>query len=105
MKELEFIRRAKLVGFSLDEIRELLDLRARRGAPCKAVRERAVAKREAIDAKIAELSQLRAAVEELVSVCTGSVAVEQCSILGALDGVTETAERKAVRRAQRGRPG
>lgn len=101
VKELEFIRRAKLVGFALDEIRELLALRARRGAPCTAVRERAMAKREAIDAKIAELQQLRAAVEELVSVCTGAVAVEQCSILGALDGVAETAERKAVERARR----
>lgn len=101
VKELEFIRRAKLVGFALDEIRELLALRARRGAPCKAVRERALAKRDAIDAKIAELEELRSAVNGLLSVCTGAVAVEQCSILGALDGVADTAEGDAVQRARR----
>lgn len=100
LKEIEFIRRAKLVGFTLDEIRELLALRARRGAGCKAVRERALAKRDAIDAKLAELHQLRAAVDQLVSVCTGAVAVEQCSILGALDGVQGVSEGTATRVAR-----
>ncbi len=97
LKRIEFIRRAKAVGFALDEIRELLALRARPGSPCKTVRERALAKRDAIDAKLRELESLRGAVQELVDVCTGAVAVEQCSILGALDGLTETEEARLVR--------
>ena len=98
LQRIEFIRRAKALGFTLDEIRELLELRAREGAPCTAVRERAIAKREAIDAKIRELEALRASVQQLVDVCTGSVAVEQCSILGALDGVQEPEERTVSNR-------
>lgn len=101
LRQLEFIRRAKLVGFTLDEIRELLALRARPGGPCKSVRERALAKRDAIDAKIVELQQLRRAVEELVSVCTGAVAIEQCSIIGALDGLDETPEMTLPKKSAR----
>lgn len=101
LKRIEFIRRAKAVGFSLDEIRDLLALRARPGSPCKTVRERALAKRDAIDAKLRELESLRGAVQELVDVCSGSVAIEQCSILGALDGLADTEERRVVE-AKRG---
>lgn len=97
LKRIEFIRRAKAIGFSLKEVRDLLALRARPGTPCKSVRERALAKRDAIDAKIQELEQLREAVEELVEVCTGAVAVEQCSILGALDGIDDREEHRVVR--------
>jgi len=103
LKRIEFIRRAKAVGFSLDEIGELLALRARPGSPCKTVRARALAKRDAIDAKLRELEALRCAVQELVEVCTGTVAVEQCSILGALDGVAETDEARLVQKAKAAR--
>ena len=91
---IEFIRRAKTVGFALDEIRELLELRAQPGAPCKAVRQRALAKRAAIDAKIHELEMLRQAVSRLLDACTGRVVVEQCSIVGALDGRADRQEKR-----------
>lgn len=94
LQRIEFIRRAKAVGFALDEIRELLDLRAQPGAPCKTVRERALAKRAAIDAKIRELEDLRSAVSTLLDACTGRVVVEQCSILGALEGRADRQERR-----------
>jgi len=92
LRRIEFIRRAKAVGFTLEEVRELLSLRSRPGAPCKTIRERALAKRDQIEAKISELSLLRDAVEGLLAVCTGRVAVEQCSIIGALDGLDGAAE-------------
>lgn len=98
LKRVEFIRRAKAVGFTLDEIRELLELRARPGAPCRTVREHALAKRVAIDAKIHELERLSDAVQELVDVCTGAVAVEHCSILGALEGLADSPEKRLVQR-------
>jgi MerR family transcriptional regulator, copper efflux regulator len=92
LRRIEFICRAKALGFTLHEIRELLSLRSRPGAPCKTVREHALSKRDQIDAKIRELSDLRAAVDELVKVCTGAVAAGQCSILGALDGKVDQKE-------------
>ena len=100
-ERIAFIRHAKTLGFTLEEIRELLALKARPGAPCKTVRERALGKLDAIDAKIAELRVLRASIEELVQVCTGAVAIEHCSILGALDGTPETPERVASRARRR----
>lgn len=94
LQRIAFIRRAKAVGFALDEIRELLDLRAQPGAPCTKVRERALAKRAAIDAKIRELEALRGAVSTLLDACTGRVVVEQCSILGALEGRADRNEKR-----------
>ena len=96
LRRIEFIRRAKAVGFALEEIRELLELRAKAGAPCTTIRERAIAKRAAIDAKISELEELRSAVSTLLDACTGRVVVEQCSILGALEG---HADRHETRRS------
>jgi MerR family copper efflux transcriptional regulator len=37
LHRLRFIRQAKSLGFSLDEIREILDMRARGGCPCDRV--------------------------------------------------------------------
>jgi DNA-binding transcriptional MerR regulator len=82
---LRFIRHAARLGFSLIEAKELLALRARQGAPCGTVRTRAEAKLATIERKLAELSELRDAVANLVHTCAGNTAVEHCSILAALD--------------------
>jgi MerR family copper efflux transcriptional regulator len=56
---IRFIRQAQQLGFSLGEIRELLSLRARPGADCRAVRAQAVTKRDEVDRKIGQLRQMR----------------------------------------------
>jgi MerR family transcriptional regulator, copper efflux regulator len=83
---LRFIRRAAVLGFSLAETRELLALRAREGAPCTTVREKASQKLAVIEQKLAELTDLRDAVATLVRACRGDKAVEHCTILAALGG-------------------
>lgn len=85
VRRVRFIRRAKALGFTLDEIRDLLTLRSQPGAPCSAVREQAQAKARSIDEKIRELQKLRDAVSSLVDACAGDAAVVECSILGALE--------------------
>lgn len=80
-----FIRRAKALGFTLEEISELLALRAQPGVACGAVREQALAKVADIDRKLQELGQLRDAVAALAQACRGDMPMRQCSILGALD--------------------
>ena len=83
LKRLRFIRRAQAAGFTLDEIGELLALdrtddRAR-------VRELAGERLAALDSRIAELEQSRAALERLRSTCA-SGSKGPCPILEAFDG-------------------
>jgi DNA-binding transcriptional MerR regulator len=53
------IRRALAIGFSLDELRKLLQVRDRGGAPCRNVRALAAAKLDQTVERIAELEALR----------------------------------------------
>lgn len=57
---LAFIRKAKLLGLSLDEIADILALRAGGTRPCACVRAHLDAKIEAVTHRIAELETLRA---------------------------------------------
>jgi MerR family mercuric resistance operon transcriptional regulator len=85
LRRIGFIQRAKELGFSLREVGELLSLRVRRGHSCADVRARAVAKIVEIDAKIAVLERMRAALERLSAACVGRGPVSECPILDALD--------------------
>jgi len=73
------------VGFSLEEIRELLALRASPRADCGQVRERAERKREELDGKITELRRLRRALDKLIAECSGEGPVSRCTILTSLE--------------------
>lgn len=90
-----FVRRAAKLGFSLEETSELLALRARGGAPCGAVRARAEQKLATIEARLAELVELRDAVAKLVDACRGDRAFEHCSILAALEAPVPTVQPNA----------
>ncbi len=88
LERVRFIRRSKDMGFALDEIRELLALRARPGVPCGAVREQALAKVADIDRKLEELHRLREAIATLAHACSGDMPMQRCSILHLLEGQT-----------------
>jgi len=64
---LQFIRRAQSAGFSLEEIRELLELD--RGEDRARVRELARERLAALDEKIAELKEAQAALSRLLGAC------------------------------------
>ncbi|MBM3927961.1 MAG: MerR family transcriptional regulator, partial [Sphingomonadales bacterium] len=79
---LRFIRSAQGAGFTLEQIRELLDLdavddRAR-------ARELARARIAALDARIAEMEAARASLAKLADDC-GSGSVGACPILTAFE--------------------
>ena len=84
--QLRFIRRAKQLGFTLEEIRELLALSADRQRGVKAVKKRAQERLAAIDQRIVELQRVRDGLAQLVESCPGHGAPEQCPILQALSG-------------------
>ncbi len=82
---LRFVKRAKELGFSLREIRELLSLKnePRRGAA--EVKRLANGKLADIKDKIATLQRMQEALEKLTRACSGRGSTIQCSILDALD--------------------
>jgi len=82
--QLRFIRRAKALGFTLEEIRELLALSHDRQLGVKAVKQRARLRLAALDTRIAELQRVRDGLAQLVASCPGHGAPEHCPILRAL---------------------
>ncbi len=86
-ERLRFVRRARDLGFSLGEVRELLALAAgERGRPCAEVNRIASAHLTTVDAKLAQLGALRAELARLVAACDRAAALADCSLLGALSG-------------------
>ncbi len=81
-----FIRRAKQLGFSLAEIRELLSLQQSPNATCSDIRGRAAAKVADIEARIRDLERMRAALSALVNACSGRGPASRCPIMEALTG-------------------
>jgi len=85
-RRLRFIRRARELGFSLKEIRELLSLRVSRRTTSADIRTRAEAKIVDIEAKIKSLESMEKTLRKLTRVCDGCSPVAQCPILESLDG-------------------
>jgi len=85
VKRLQFIKHAQELGFSLKEIKELLNLRVRRGSSCADVRKKAETKIADVDEKIRHLQEIRAALVELTDTCTGRGPIDTCTILQGLN--------------------
>ena len=88
---IQFIKRAKDLGFSLKEIGELLSLRVDPETTCGEVKQRAEAKMADIDAKLRDLQRMKEALATLVAACSGSGPTSQCPILDALESHDTTA--------------
>lgn len=78
VRRLRFIRQAQTAGFTLEEIRELLDLDA--GEDRARAREMAKARIKALDAKIADLQGAKEALQRLARECASGKA-GPCPIL------------------------
>lgn len=87
VRRLGFIRHAKSLGFSLADIAELLNLYTDPAADSGAVKQLAQTRLADIDAKIAALQQMRAALAEVTHQCAGEATMRsECPILDALSG-------------------
>jgi Hg(II)-responsive transcriptional regulator len=84
VRRVRFIKRAQDLGFSLDEVAELLRLRS--ATPRTRTRVRAIAERRLrqIEQKIVELEAMRKALRTLVHRCHAGTTLE-CPIIEALD--------------------
>ena len=79
VRRVRFIKRAQVMGFSLEEIKGLLRLRTH--PSCSATRELAVRKVGIIDAHIRELRQLRKELVGLVAACDTNAEDSHCPVI------------------------
>jgi DNA-binding transcriptional MerR regulator len=83
---LRFVKRARDLGFSLDDVRELLALAESSPAkPCNNVDEIARAHLAAVDEKISRLTLLRSELAQLTAGCDPKAAIANCRLLNALN--------------------
>ncbi|HEX8570718.1 MAG TPA: MerR family DNA-binding protein [Caulobacteraceae bacterium] len=82
VRRLRFIRSAQAAGFTLDQIAELLSLDA--GQDRKRAHALAGERLAALDAKIAELEQVRTALRRLTRACASSDG-QPCPIISAFE--------------------
>ncbi|MFQ6069306.1 MAG: MerR family DNA-binding protein [Candidatus Aminicenantales bacterium] len=82
---IQFIKRAKELGFSLKEIGELLSLRLDPKTPCSEVKRKAEAKLSDIKEKIRSLQHMKKALIKLTEACKGRGPVSECPILEELE--------------------
>ena len=90
LRRVKFIKQAQGLGFSLNEIKKLLALRATPRARCADVRIYAAHKIEDIDGKIRSLARMRKTLEKLIAECSGDGPATQCPILESLDSEPST---------------
>lgn len=87
---LQFVRRAKELGFTLNEIKELLSLRVDSTISRQDVRARAKTKIEGIENKIKTLQRMKKALVRLIQECCGKGNGAECPILRSLEGNNHT---------------
>lgn len=86
VSRIRFIKRAQTLGFTLEQIEDLLALRVEPAESCDAVRHQALVHREEIERKIADLTGILGAVDDLIATCEARDQSVECPILEALEG-------------------
>ncbi len=90
IERLALIGRAKALGLTLDEIREILSLQEDQSLTCQEIRDRLLSKVQKIDDTIAQLQNLKAELMPLVQRCEGILREkrpdEECGVLSLPDG-------------------
>lgn len=85
VRRIRFIKRAQALGFTLPEIRELLDLTRLPETTPADIRNRAQTKIKTIDQKLQVLQTMRATLARLVEACHGTGPLSNCPILESLN--------------------
>lgn len=87
VEALKFIRKAQELGFSLQEVREILVLRGRGVGACEHVRERVEQKLSTVRGKVEELRKLEKSLQEALRKCNrrlregGATHERRCPVL------------------------
>jgi len=93
LRRLQFIRRCRDLGFTLDQVRELLRPSTRAGQECSEVNRIAANHLKEIERKVADLKRLAAELRRINDRCPGNVLMADCRILEALSPVSKAGSR------------
>ena len=85
LRRTEFIKRIQSLGFSLQEISDLLSLRVESGRTCSDVKQRVKAKLIDIEEKIETLQRMKKVLQSLETNCPGTGPLNECPILETLE--------------------
>ena len=85
VQRLRFIKNAQALGFTLQEIAELLNLRVNSAARCGDVQRRAQAKLAQVEAKVHDLEALARSLKDLIRDCRAGQPTDRCPILKCLE--------------------
>ena len=86
IRRIEFIKQAQECGFSLADIRELLELRSTDSACCDDIYRVSVEKKLQLERKIKALNAMSQALTRLIDMCSHDrKSLDECPILGALE--------------------
>lgn len=83
VSQLAFIRRARELGFSIQVVRELLDLAGERDRSCAQIDRIARRHLATVEAKISSLKRLRNELRDTIEACSGG-RVAECNIVKSL---------------------
>ena len=84
LQRVRFIKSAQRLGFSLDEIAQLLKLED--GSHCDEAREQALHKLMDVRARLADLCSMEAALSDLVKRCCAARGRIRCPLIASLQG-------------------
>lgn len=90
--QIRFIKRAQDLGFTLAEIKELLELKVDDNTTCSEIKEQAEEKYRDVIGKIEDLTRIKKTLIHLIDSCSGEGPKGDCPILGALEGESETGQ-------------
>lgn len=86
LKRLVFINRAKTLGFTLKEIKELLELRIESASTCGDVKRLADHKLKDVEMKIKDLNTIRQLLVKLINQCNSEqVSSDECPIIESIE--------------------
>lgn len=86
LDRLLFIRRSRHLGFSVETVREFLDLADRKDAPCADVDVRVSQHLSKVHERLSQLRTLKVELERLSDCCKGRGAIRDCRIIESLSG-------------------
>jgi len=94
VERIRFIKRAQELGFSLEEVRELLQLED--GADRMSIRRVAGERLSQIEAKLSDLKRMQRVLKDLLTECEHTRAGLPCPIIGTIRGGSPPARAEAI---------
>jgi DNA-binding transcriptional MerR regulator len=101
LHRLQFIRRCRDLGFTLDQLRDLLHLSTQAGLKCAGIDRITDNHLKEIEHKIVDLKRLAVELRRIKSRCSGKGIIADCRILEALAPVALAAENEQNGNARR----